>query len=146
MLAPWRVSVAEAGSSPARSLPVREPLLPTSPALFLLHPQVLDGLLAQYGTVENVEQGKMVQHGGSCLCNSPSAAPQLHPRQRKTRLFFPVIGTGLKWFSPWTQALLAEVGPPVQWWDGMGHQSSIPRASRGHWQIKKKINCPCKRK
>jgi len=36
-----------------------------------------------------------------------------------------VDGTGLKWFSPRTQALLAEVGPPVRWWDGMGHQFCI---------------------
>lgn len=40
----------------------------------LLCPQVLDGLLAQYGTVENVEQGKRVQRGPH-PCKIPSAAP-----------------------------------------------------------------------
>uniref|UniRef100_A0A8B9QPK3 Uncharacterized protein n=1 Tax=Anas platyrhynchos TaxID=8839 RepID=A0A8B9QPK3_ANAPL len=38
--------------------------------------EVLDGLLAQYGTVENVEQGKMPPHGPH-LPESPSAMPQL---------------------------------------------------------------------
>lgn len=76
---------------------------------------MLDGLLAQYGTVENVEQGKMVQHDPH-LCKSPSAAPQLCPHRKKTsgmKPSFPVIGTGLKWFSLWTQAC----------WQRWGHLS-----------------------
>ena len=48
-------------------------------------PQVLDGLLAQYGTVENVEQGEIVQRGGLHQCRSPSATPPALPVLGRTQ-------------------------------------------------------------
>lgn len=62
----WKVFVGGVGSCPV----CLGPHLP----ILLLCPQVLDGLLAQYGTVENVEQGKMVQHGPH-PCKIPNAVP-----------------------------------------------------------------------
>lgn len=41
---------------------------PLRPPLSLVFLQVLDGLLAQYGTVENVEQGKSLLHLHICAC------------------------------------------------------------------------------
>lgn len=86
----WRVFVGGVGSSPAC-------LGPHLPCL-LLCPQVLDGLLAQYGTVENVEQGKMVQRGPH-PCKIPSAAL---PRPQEAHwdeawLDNQTSSTGLKW-------------------------------------------------
>lgn len=70
----WAVFVGGVGSCPAC-------LGPHLPGL-LLCPQVLDGLLAQYGTVENVEQGKMDQRDPH-PCKIPSAALQLCSGCRK---------------------------------------------------------------
>lgn len=80
----------------ALALPALGPHLPG----LLLCPQVLDGLLAQYGTVENVEQGKMVQRGPH-PCKIPSAAPQLCSGCRKLTGMKPSYpsSTGLKWVS-----------------------------------------------
>lgn len=139
MLPLRRVPVGEAGSSlPAPCLSVASPACLTCPVCSSLL-QVLDSLLAQYGTVENVEQGKRVWQG-PCLCRCPSAAAQLFPQQgipRSETWFPPLIGTGLKQFSLQPRALLAEVGPPIWWCHGVDHQSGV--ASPGHWQIENAI-------